>query len=139
MELFKRKTEQEKPQLKPGAFGKHFKLNPPKMHDIFDDDYGTAVSCINNIYIQAVDNIESKLVDKIVEIAQENGVTDAFILDKKNIVAALNKAIPVNRMIDSSNIMSCPKCGYHIPHATNMYCGNCGQSFVPCLEVKGDD
>lgn len=77
----------------------------------------------------AVEKIEEMLVDRISEIAKEHGITDLYILDKQNIVTALQKQIPKKPLPDDRHfgVGRCPSCYATFLDNTTNYCGHCGQ------------
>ena len=82
----------------------------------------------------AIEEENKIIVERIVEIAKENGITDLYLLDKKNIVAALQKQIPKKPRLNDSDYayFECDSCGTAIAYAfepeEHKYCLHCGQA-----------
>jgi hypothetical protein len=101
--------------------GMQIPVNPPEID--FDHDTIT-----HDICVQTVDSIDEAILAEIHKIAKEAGVTTLFVLDKKNIKSALEKAIAkkVVRISDSKVAKGCPVCGNELLFYSN-YCDECGQ------------
>ena len=114
---------QEKEERKPD-FIKKYNLNTPQIiHQI--DDSGTdkyIASIVEKIHATSVERHDKVLIDSIVAIAREAGVTDLYILNKEAIVEALRKQIPV-KCTDEI----CPECNRGVAIFSADYCPHCGQ------------
>lgn len=77
----------------------------------------------------AIEEENKIIVERIVEIAKENGITDLYLLDKKNIAEALKKQIPQKLLPDDRyfGVGKCPSCYATFLDNTTNYCGHCGQ------------
>lgn len=84
------------------------------------------------IAVRSVEQIEDAIVREITHMALEEGIDRVYLLDKKNIVSALDKQIPkkVNISLkgttDWNTKCHCPNCHSMVSHGK--YCSNCGQA-----------
>ena len=120
-------------------FMKNITLSYPNLEDLNCGEE-------NVIYKMAIDVAESfddAIVGKIIDIAKEKGANNLFLLNKKDILSALEKQIPKKPIEDISkdyegniidDVFFCPKCtrticfGSENNLAENYpYC-NCGQA-----------
>lgn len=111
----------------------HFKI--PQKISTYEDEVGnTITSAIHQAAVKQVETIENEILKQIRDMAVENGITDVYLLDKKNILLALQKQIPkraVKHGFDPNKMIStihytCPICNKHISREN--YCKHCGQA-----------
>ena len=68
-------------------YGEHYKFQ--------DNSFATSVNEITQkIAVIMNDNLENAIVDKIIQEAKQEGVTDLFVLNKQSIMEAIKKQIP---------------------------------------------
>ena len=130
-------------------FIEHIHLDIPKDFTPKVDEVGDMISnTVNQIWIKQAERIDDELCKQIHDIAVANGIDEIYVLDKKNILSALEKQIPkkateetINRGIDISGEydidfnLCCPNCGGIIgtfEAGENeyyfKYCPDCGQA-----------
>ncbi len=123
-------------------FGEHISLDLPKTVSIENDDFGNTVAQITNkAMIKAIEQIDDAIFNEIVAMARLEGIDDIYLLDKKNIISALEKQIPKKVEKIKSGFKSfnyvCPECAYRqisqiegewIAGQHYNYCSNCGQA-----------
>ena len=116
--------------MKKPEFMKRIELSYPKINKLEDTDF----DIFNHIGIQIAESFDNAIVEKIKEIAQEEGINSLVLLNKKEIVAALAKEIPekpnVHGLREGREIntvsYTCPMCNEHI--GRDRYCKHCGQA-----------
>lgn len=110
---------------------------------IINDADSTIISTMHNVLIKAVNGIDDDIVNKIKIIAMHKGIDTVYLLDKKNILSALEKQIPkkptphkveVDKIkIGNANwckgttVFRCPCCNDFISRVYD-YCPKCGQA-----------
>jgi len=52
-------------------------------------------SYVAKIAVQIQETVDNAIVDEIVKVAKEQGISDLYILDKQNIIAAMRKQMPM--------------------------------------------
>lgn len=118
-------------------FGEHIRLDSPKPISIENDFSDAVVAKITNkVVIDMAERIDGEIINKIVDMARLEGIDDIYLLDKKNILSALEKQIPkkpikINEDYNPERGIwvadyECPSCGN--PYADNSYCSCCGQA-----------
>ena len=129
--------------MKP-KFIKRIHLNIPKpLIPKIDDFDKTAVQITNKAMIKAVEQIDDAIFNEIVAIARSEGIDDIYLLDKMNIVSALEKQIPKKPTphkveggkikigngwwCEGTTVYRCPCCNEFISR-TYDYCYKCGQA-----------
>jgi 6-phosphogluconate dehydrogenase len=117
-------------------YGEHYKFQ--------DNSFATSVTEITQkIAVIMNDNVENAIIDKIIQEAKQEGVTDLFILNKQAIMEAIKKQIPAKAIphkVDvekikirgvnwckNTTIYKCPCCDDFIS-ITNKHCHECGQA-----------
>ena len=112
--------------MKDFSFGQHLSLP----HNLsFEND---TVSTIQKVAVQMQEKIDDAIVAEIIKTAIEQGITDLYILDKKNIMAALQKQIPMKVAYSDTYSHTCPACGrlmiYDCFGEAGDFCRDCGQA-----------
>lgn len=108
-------------------FGKHYRLNPQI------DLLGNPVNnLVQKIQVSMQENLEDAVCDTIAKEARAQGITDLFVLDKKRIIAALERQIPKKPLFfDSVPHARCPVCKcsvkLFVDAHENHFCLYCGQ------------
>lgn len=78
------------------------------------------------------ETVDKAIVDEIVKAAVEQGITDLYILDKQNIIAALRKQMPMKVAHNDTYSRICPACGclmiYGCFGKAGNFCRDCGQA-----------
>ena len=127
-------------------FIEHIHLDIPKDLTPKIDEIGNIVSsAANKIMIQQAKKIDDEICKQIKDMAVANGIDDVYVLDKRNILSALEKQIPkkptphtvepVEAPIKIGNanwckgttIYYCPNCKDFISRVYT-YCHKCGQA-----------
>ena len=118
-------------------FMEHIHIDVPKdLTPKFDEFGDMVVSATNQMIVQQVESINNAICKQIHDMAVANGIDDVYVLDKKQILSALEKQIPkkpirtnaeynVERRIWEVDY-ECPSCGN--PYAADSYCCCCGQA-----------
>lgn len=75
--------------MKEFEFGTHISM-PCNL----DFENGIA-SAIQKVVVQMQEKIDEAIIREIVKAAKEQGITDLYILDKQNIMAAMRKQMPM--------------------------------------------
>lgn len=75
--------------MKEFEFGLHINL-PCSLE--FDNGI---TSAIQKVAVQMQEKIDDTIIREITKAAKEQGITDLYILDKKNIIAAMQKQMPM--------------------------------------------
>lgn len=108
-------------------FGTHISL-PNCAIDLTD---GVA-SAVSKISVLVQETIDEAIVREIVKVANEQGITDLYILDKKNIMSALRKQIPMKLEHSETYAHTCPACDgliiYDCFGYGGKHCRDCGQA-----------
>lgn len=112
----------------PEKLGEHYPLA-----DFDIKAEGTSLTMISKMAIEFADLQDRKLVEAIRAQAAKEDVTDLYVLDDKAILAAVQKAVPME--IPSRNIhvdeYYCPACGAENNcdqgKVQDDYCPRCGQ------------
>ena len=115
--------------------GEHIHLDIPKktFFDFEENNIGnTATIMVNKAIVTHTQKIDAEIIKQIQEMAKEQGIDDIFLLDKTNIISALEKQIPKKPNIHGYregreiNTISytCPACNKHI--GRDAFCKNCG-------------
>lgn len=116
-------------------FGTHIDLgNTLKYDDLTGFD-----TYVKRISVQIADTTDKLIMDAITRIAIEEGITDLYVLDKQNIVAALKKQIPEKvKYLDrhgagydywNKDYYNCTACGRRLRNKQHdPYCPRCGQA-----------
>ena len=114
-------------------FGELFSIKQP--FDIKTTEDTSAESLTQKILVVMRDNIDNAIVGEIVKTATAEGVTDLAILNKAEIIKALEKQIP--KVAEHEDVVwsICPCCGGSVcndtEHAVNRevsYREHCGQA-----------
>lgn len=110
-------------------YGKHYKFQ--------DNSLATSVTEITQkIAVIMNDNLENAIVDKIIQEANQEGVTDLFLLNKQAIMEAIKKQIPRKFEVWNGSCC-CPTCNKLFGSYTQLktlihwempYCKFCGQA-----------
>lgn len=109
----------------------HLDIKKPTLPVRFDDS-GETLMIAEQIAVRSVEQIEDAIVREITHMALEEGIDRVYLLDKKNIVSALDKQIPkkVNISLKGTTGWNtkchCPNC--HSMVSTGKYCPICGQA-----------
>ena len=106
------------------------------------DDSGETLMIAEQIAVRSVEAIEDAIVREITHMALEEGIDRVYLLDKKNIVSALEKQIPKKptpqvvkggkKLIgngwwcEGTTVYRCPCCDTFISRIYD-YCHKCGQ------------
>jgi hypothetical protein len=117
-------------------FGQVIRLGVRKdLTPIINDPDCTIISTMHNVLIKAVNGIDDDIVNQIKIMAIQKGIDTVYLLDKKNIISALEKQIPKKPIKIGEEYISerrewvydyeCPSCGN--PYADDSYCSCCGQ------------
>lgn len=108
-------------------FGVHISL-PTNNLELAD---GIA-SCVQKVAVQMQEKIDEEIIREIVKVAKEQGITDLYVLDKKNIKAALRKQIPMKLEHSETYAHTCPACDgliiYDCFGYGGKHCRDCGQA-----------
>lgn len=118
-------------------FIKHIDISIPK---ISVDEFTLATQGLRKLSVQIADQTDNLIIDGIREIAEKEGITDLYIINKENVVAALKKQIPQKPLDICTPVVTwgiCPNCQGEISKlngrparhiiGTN-YCPDCGQA-----------
>lgn len=105
-------------------FIKKYEIQQPKMmtEDLTSGCMGSVSAIIEKVCAVSVETHENILIDEIIKIAKENGITDLYLLNKTAITEALSKQIP------RAERDGCPRC--HFDLKCDDYCPNCGQKIL---------
>jgi hypothetical protein len=130
-------------------FMEHIHIDVPKdLTPKFDEFGDMVVSTTNQMIVQQVESIDDAICKQIHDMAVANGIDDVYVLDKKQILSALEKQIPKKPkiltwqlLIDAGWKHGCPNCGCavginkHLGFAYEEYlepnesfCCSCGQA-----------
>lgn len=108
-------------------FGMKFRVNPSTI-DIDSD----ICNIIDQVRVASAESLDDAIVSEICKIAKEDGVNILFVLDKKNIRTALERAT-AKKPIDTTQcglfpsfMQNCPTCGDGVIFSVK-YCCECGQ------------
>lgn len=115
-------------------FMEHIHIDVPKdLTPNFDEFGDMTVSATNQMIVQQVESIDDAICKQIHDMAVSNGIDDVFVLDKKQILSALEKQIPKKPKIYNNvypkDLYECPDCQCGLrSNATwkDTYCCNCG-------------
>lgn len=122
--------------MKP-KFMEHIHIDVPKdLTPKFDEFGDMVVSATNQMIVQQVESIDDAICKQIHDMAVANGIDDVYVLDKKQILSALEKQILKKPYKDQYDFWCCPCCNesdYAIMYDSNIadaynYCHNCGQA-----------
>ena len=125
-------------------FMEHIYIDIPKdLTPKFDEFGDMTVSAINQMIVQQVESIDDKICKEIHDMAVSNGIDDVYLLDKKQILSALEKQIPKNPIgiydeniyhIDDDDYIYepalfgiCPVCNKEVQDGM-LFCSFCGQA-----------
>ena len=120
--------------MKEFEFGTHISM-PCNL----DFENGIA-SAIQKVVVQMQEKIDDTIIREITKAAREQGITDLYILDKKNIIAAMQKQMPM-KVLESTmpgkvEAVHCKNCFNRVATFINgdlvsgkiqKYCDECGQ------------
>ena len=114
-------------------FIKHIDISIPK---ISVDEFTLATQGLRKLSVQIADQTDNLIIDGIREIAEKEGITDLYIINKKNVVAALKKQIPKKPIIADeklNKVVRCPHCHHKLgedrPWVRDyLNCYKCGQA-----------
>lgn len=97
---------------------------------IINDADSTIISTTHNVLIKAVNGIDDDIVNQIKIMAMHKGIDTVYLLDKKNILSALEKQIPKKVEVIDKNYgyYSCRACGLAVTYRVHKYCCRCGQA-----------
>lgn len=92
-------------------------------------------SYVAKIAVQIQETVDNAIVDEIVKVAKEQGISDVYLLNKKNILPALKKQLmPMKpNYVDEDDYAKCPTCGhddfeYGMDNWGCNHCPKCGQA-----------
>jgi hypothetical protein len=95
------------------------------------------VNATKQMIVQQVEGIDDATCKQIHDMAVANGIDDVYVLDKKQILSALEKQIPKKPIEDRYPGCVCPACGgsvylkniqERIMISKTTYCEHCGQA-----------
>ncbi len=116
-------------------FGEHISLDLPKPVSIENDDFDNTVAQITSkAMIKVAEQIDDAIFNEIVAIAHSEGIDDVYLLDKKNIISALEKQIPKkpnNKELVNGGFAwqwVCPNCCSVKITTEKPFCDDCGQA-----------
>ena len=117
-----------------GTIGKHFHIPNSKL------ETGEEIaSTVIKTYSVIAEHIDKHLEDRIIEIAQSEGITDVYVLDRHNIVDAIQKTVATKPELEADGYDEngeliydtgyCPKCRheFEVYYDSPTYCPDCGQ------------
>lgn len=109
-------------------FMEHIHIDVPKdLTPKFDEFGNMVVSATNQMIVQQVEGIDDAICKQIHDMAVANGIDDVYVLDKKQILSALEKQIPKKPKEYCEGRYCCPECkGIKYPKVP--YCEHCGQA-----------
>ena len=110
-------------------FIKKYEIQQPKTitEDLMSGCTGSVSAIVEKICAVSVETHEKILIDEIIKIAKENGITDLYLLNKTAITEALSKQIP-KPLTFVDNLWGCSRCRYDIK--CEDYCPGCGQKIL---------
>jgi translation initiation factor 2 beta subunit (eIF-2beta)/eIF-5 len=121
-------------------FMEHIHIDVPKdLTPKFDEFGDMVVSATNQMIVQQVESIDDAICKQIHDMAVANGIDDVYVLDKKQILSALEKQIP-KRIREYNRCRCCDTYNEIIEKRKNTvkydicYCWHCGQA----LSWEGD-
>lgn len=109
-------------------------------HYTFKENAFDVPGFVQKIVVTMNDNLENAIVDKIIQEAKQEGITDLLILNKQAVMEALRKQIPqkVTHEATLYRCCTCPKCknvvdkfeqfGETKVRVTYKHCHFCGQA-----------
>ena len=103
---------------------------------------GTNITMISKMAIEFADLQDRKLVEAIRQQAIKEGVTDLYVLDDRNVLAAVRKAVPMEIQARDIHVDEyyCPACGAENNcdqgKVWDDYCPRCGQRI---FQIKQED
>ena len=119
------------------SFGEHITIQQPPLQ--VDGDSGI-MKFVQKIVVDIKDNLENKITEAVIEAAKEQGITDLIVLDKKAIIAALQKQIPKKPDLEGDGYDEnceliydtgyCPNCRhiFEVDYDATKCCPVCGQA-----------
>lgn len=110
-------------------FIKKYEIQQPEIitKDLVYGVDGTVSGIIEKVCALSIGRHETIIIDNIIKIAKENGITDLYLLNKTAIAEALSKQIP-KPLTFVDNLWGCPRCRYDIK--CEDYCPGCGQKIL---------
>lgn len=115
--------------MKEFEFGTHIHI-PAQTIDISEG----VNSYVSKIAVQIQETVDKAIIDEIVKAANEQSITDVYVLNKQNIIAAMRKQMPVKPDYDGDyDYAKCPVCGhddfeYGVNNWGCNHCPKCGQA-----------
>lgn len=115
--------------MKEFEFGTHIHI-PAQTIDISEG----VSSYVAKIAVQMQETVDKAIIDEIVKAANEQSITDMYVLNKQNIIAAMRKQMPVKPDYeDDYDYAKCPACGhdefeYGVNNWGCNHCPKCGQA-----------
>lgn len=92
-------------------------------------------SYVSKIAVQIQETVDNAIVDEIVKVAKEQGISDVYLLNKQNILSVLKKQLMPMKpdYEDDYDYAKCPTCGhddfeYGINNWGCNHCPKCGQA-----------
>ena len=112
-------------------FIKKYHFDTPQIiHQIDDNGMNKYItSIVEKIHVASIERHDKALIDGIINVAKEKGITDLYILNKDSIIEALSKQIPQPlKLFEEYMLYGCPRCQYDIK--CEDYCPGCGQKIL---------
>ncbi|MBQ8637122.1 MAG: hypothetical protein IJ423_05545 [Clostridia bacterium] len=115
--------------MKDFEFGTHIHI-PAQAIDISEG----VTSYVSKIAVQIQETVDKAIIDEIVKAANEQSLTDVYVLNKQNITAAIRKQMPVKPDYEGDyDYAKCPACGhddfeYGVNNWGCNHCPKCGQA-----------
>ena len=107
-------------------FMEHIHIDVPKdLTPKFDEFGNMVVSATNQMIVQQVEGIDDAICKQIHDMAVANGIDDVYVLDKKQILSALEKQIP--KKPSETDKARCIHCAC-VVRRDERFCKNCGQA-----------
>ena len=105
------------------------------------NEVSDGIGYVHKVAVQIAETTDRLVLSAIEEIAKEQGITDLYVIDKRNVVAALKKQIPMELDYEGDgydengliyDYAKCRVCGHDFEYGINdwgcKYCSDCGQA-----------
>lgn len=75
------------------SIGEHFDIGEPSLRIRTDEDGNAVISSMKKAFVLWEEDIDNYILDEIIKMCREHGITDLYVLNRDFILAAIREKI----------------------------------------------